>query len=119
MDFIEIPRSGVHPSEADVPISGTARENRKILLASYSFWFALKTRRVTSSSSIFNLAKGSSGRQAPAKGESKGMEYLNERGSPSGTASPRCCCIRNNESYPKGGHPSEADVISLGKLSPY
>ena len=53
------------------PSLGQLEKNRKILLASYSFWFALKTRRVTLSSLIFNLAKGSSGRQAPASGNQR------------------------------------------------
>ena len=46
----------------------SSRKIEKSDLAGYSFWFALKTRRVTSSSSIFNLAKGSSRRQPYARG---------------------------------------------------
>ena len=52
----------------------SSRKIEKSDLAGYSFWFALKTRRVTSSSSIFNLAKGSSRRQLCSRESIQGKE---------------------------------------------
>ena len=68
---MELPGRKCHSSEANVIyLQESSRKIEKSALAGYSFWLGLKTRRVTSSSSIFNVAKGSSRRQPYSRWDS-------------------------------------------------
>ena len=77
---MELPGRKCHSSEANVIyLQESSRKIEKSALAGYSFWLGLKTRRVTSSSSIFNVSKGSSRRQSHAMGlKGKGGEDSNK-----------------------------------------
>ena len=78
---MELSGSKCHSSEANgIYLQESSRKIEKSALAGYSFWLGLKTRRVTSSSSIFNVTKGSSRRQLHAMGFKGKGERIQTRG---------------------------------------